>query len=362
MKDIHSSTLTPTNLSKNYYSKQLGQFDCELTFDKTLKNFMRLQKRTQVFNNKELKSIFYQKEKLNEDEFKKFKKIKSKINEIKLKPKFRSFSPLNEIAKHKRISYLPQISPFILSNKSSILIDYNKALETGSEGFKLFCDNENQNIKDILYAYNDHDFKSYKDYNSFFYFNKLNENYYDTNITNIVSQTETEKNNKLNTNVSKIIEENNNIHIKDIFDKKFIKNNRISKIKKILLKKNERIKDRNNKVFQLIEQIKQSYIKKKKDNLRYKINYNSIEKHIPFTILYSKSQRCSPENMIHTHFNFNYQKNNNNDIILDKQIKPIKPIKIKKHIKPVKKENKNDKFFTTNKIINLCSGKYDFDL
>ena len=356
MKNIRSSPLTPTNLSKNYYSRQLGQFDCELTFDRALKNIIKLHKRNPIFNSKELKKIFYQKEKHNDREF---EKIKSRINASKFKPKFESFSPLNEIAKHKRISYLPQISPYILSNKTSILIDYNKAAEMGSEGFKIFCNNENKNIKDILFAYNDHDFKSYKDFNSFSYFNKVNE-YYDTNTTNILSQTETEKNNKIN-NASKIIEENNNMYIKDIFDKNFMKKSRISKIKKILLKKKERIKEHNNKALQLFEQIKQSYIKKKKDNRHYKINYNSIEKHTPYTILYSKSQRCSPENMIHTHFNFYYQKNNinnNSNIILNNTRKSIKSLR---QIKTIEKENNNDKFFLTNKSISLCSGKYNLD-
>ena len=356
MKNIRSSPSTPTNLSKNYYSRQLGQFDCELTFDRALKNIIKLHKKNKIFDSKELKNIFYQKEKSNEGEF---KRIKSRINISKFKPKFESFSPLNEIAKRKRISYLPQISPYILSNKSSILIDYNKAAEMGSEGFKIFCDNENQNIKNILFAYNDHDFKSYKDFNSFSYFNKLNENYNDTNTTNIISQTETEKNNKLN-NASKIIEENNNMYIKDIFDKNFMKKSRISKIKKILLKKKERIKEHNNKAFQLFEQIKQSCIKKKKVNRQYKINYNSIEKHTPYTILYSKSQRCSPENMIHTYFHFNYQKNNSNsNIILNNTRKSIKSLK---QTKTIEKENNNDKFFLTNKSINLCSGKYNLDL
>ena len=64
----------------------------------------------------------------------------------------------------------------------------------GSNGFKIFCSNENKNIKEILFAYNDHNFQSLKDFNSFSYFNKRNE----TSNINIKKQNETEKNNAIN--------------------------------------------------------------------------------------------------------------------------------------------------------------------
>jgi hypothetical protein len=137
-----------------------------------LKHYLRIHKKSNICNSKELNNIFNQ---TSKDKDKNFNRIKSKINITNKKTNLKSFSPLNEFAKQKRISYLPKISPYILSNKTSILIDYNKAFEMGSEGFKDLCDNESKNIKEILFAYNDHNFQSLKDFNSFSYFNKRNE-------------------------------------------------------------------------------------------------------------------------------------------------------------------------------------------
>ena len=358
-------SFTPTNLPKNYFSKQLNKYDNELTFDKKLNHILRLHKKTPIFNSKELKIIFNQKSNSNENIF---NRIKSKINESKVKPKLNSFSPLNEIAKQKRISYLPKISPYILSNKTSILIDYNKAEEMGSEGFRDFCNNENYNIKEICFAYNDHNFNSLKDYNSFSYFNQVNENvgYNDnnTNITNTTesNQKETEKNiNNINTYLQKEENKNNNNNIiyKDIFDKNFMKRKKITKIKKLLLKKKERIKYQNKKANQFYELYKKAFIKRKGDNRHYKINYNSIEKHTPNTILYSNSQRVSPEYMIHTYFNYNYQKQSRPN----ENKKEIK-LKTKKKEQNEQKEPKEykEKFYVTNRSINVCNGNFNFDL
>ena len=338
MKDtLPSSSLTPKNTPMNYFSKQLGKYDCELTFNKKLNLCLHLHKKTSIFNSKELQNIFYQNSNtINTN----FSQIKSKLIQAKQKQKIRSFSPLNEISKNKRISYLPQISPYILSNKSSILIDYNKALEMGSGGFKNFCDNENQNIKEILFAYNDHNFKSLKDFNSFSYFNKLND-------SNIPNDNEIEKNDINDSFLiqNKILMENT----KDIFDRRYKKRKQITKIKKILINKTNRIKNQNNKAIKLYEQYKNLNIKKKGIKVLLNINYNSIEKHTPFTLLSSQTQRVSPEDMIHKYFNYNYQRkkkaslDNNNDKI---------------RIKKIKSETSKNKFFMTNRSINLCSENY----
>lgn len=350
------SSLKHNNLPKNYYSKQLTKYDCELTFDKKLKHFLRVHKKSKIFNSKELKTIFNQKSKDNEDDF---NRIKSKINVSQKNQNLNKFSPLNELAKQKRISYLPKISPYILNNKNSILIDYNKASEMGSEGFRYFCDNENKNIKDILFAYNDHNFKSLKDYNSFSYFNKVNENLGYSNMNNndfihkLNNKNEVEKNrnNTAHTINHDLIEEDNKNNFSDnfsrnnIFDDNFMKKNKYSKIKRKLLKKIERIKNQNHKVIELYNQHKKTNLKRKMDNRIYRINYNSIEKHTPYTILSSKSQRLSPEDMVHSNFTTVYHK---------------KKITFGKEIKP--KEETSERFFLTNRSINLCSGKYDFSL
>ena len=347
---VSNSSLS-LNPPKNYYSKQLTKYDTELTFDKKLKHFLRMHKKSHIFNSKELNNIFNQ---TSKDTEKNFNRIKSKINITNKKTNLKSFSPLNEFAKQKRISYLPKISPYILSNKTSILIDYNKAFEMGSEGFKDFCDNENKNIKEILFAYNDHNFKSLKDFNSFSYFNKVNENlgFNDDgkNLTKAFNnKNEAEKNtNNMDKNKNDILTGNNfidNLTKNNIFDEKFMKRNKMSKIKKKLLKKLERIKNQNNKVIQLFNQHKKDFLKKIIDNRQYRINYNSIEKHTPYTNLNSKSQRLSPEDMIHTNYNSGHHKKK---IIFDKKIN-------------IKNENK-EKFYVTSRSNNLCSGKYNFSL
>lgn len=339
MKEKPSLSPINQNITGNYFSKQLYKYDNELTFDKILKTFFYLHKKTPIFKNNELQKLFQQQKKTDLNGF---SQIKSRINEAKPKPKFRSFSPMNEISKKKRISYFPQISPYILSNKSSILIDYNKALEMGSEGFKYLCNNENQNIKDILFAYNDHNFKSLKDFNSFAYFNKVNES------NNNMEQNEDEKN-PINDSIllqNNFMMENN----KDIFDKKFKKRNRISKIKKLLINKSNRIKNQNNKANKLYKQYKNLTLKKKGIFIHLNINYNSIEKHTPHTSLNSQTERVSPEDMVHKYFNYNYQKK--------------KKITLNKKIEKINNETK-EKFFVTNRSINLCSENiknFNFDL
>ena len=355
MKAAHSS-LFLINPPKNYYSKQLTKYDTELTFDKKLKHFLRIHKKSNIFNRKELNNIFNQ---TSKDTDKNFNRIKSKINITNKKTNLKSFSPLNEFAKQKRISYLPKISPYILSNKTSILIDYNKAFEMGSEGFKDLCDNESKNIKEILFAYNDHNFKSLKDFNSFSYFNKVNEDFGDNNDGRNISKAINNKN-KVEKNYSNLDKNNNDILLENqkqnniidnlsknnIFDENFMKRNKMSKIKKKLLKKLERIKNQNNKVVQSFIQHKKNFLKKKIDNRQYRINYNSIEKHTPYTNLNSKSRRFSPEDMVHSYYNSVHHKKK--IIFDDKKIN-------------IRNENK-EKFYVTSRSINLCSGKYNFSL
>ena len=93
MKAAHSS-LFLINPPKNYYSKQLTKYDTELTFDKKLKHFLRIHKKSNIFNSKELNNIFNQ---TSKDTDKNFNRIKSKINITNKKTNLKSFSPLNEL-------------------------------------------------------------------------------------------------------------------------------------------------------------------------------------------------------------------------------------------------------------------------
>ena len=262
---------------------------------------LKLNNKTKIFTPKELKNLFFQKSKTNTD----YSLIKSKIGNKKSNLKLIGFSPMNIIAKQKRISYLPKISPYILSNKSSIIIDYNKAAEMGSEGFKDLCNNEDKAIKEILFAYNDHNYKSLKDFNSFSYFNKVNEN-----IDNNKTASNNNNSELKNTFYGKNNYYNNDNENKSIFDKKFMKKSNSSKLKILLKKKLERIKYRNEKSAKIYEQYHKQSLINKKENGSYKIKYNSIEKHIPYTILSSNSQRASPKDMLQTNYSCSYIKKN----------------------------------------------------
>ena len=286
---------------KNYFSKQINKYDNLLTFDQKLSRVLKLNNKTKIFTPKELKNLFFQKSKNNTD----YSLIKSKIGNKKSNLKLIGFSPMNIIAKQKRISYLPKISPYILSNKSSIIIDYNKAAEMGSEGFKDLCNNEDKAIKEILFAYNDHNYKSLKDFNSFSYFNKVNEN-----IDNNKTASNNNNSELKNTFYGKNNYYNNDNENKSIFDKKFMKKSNSSKLKILLKKKLERIKYRNEKSAKIYEQYHKQSLINKKDNGSYKIKYNSIEKHIPYTILSSNSQRASPKDMLQTNYSCSYIKKN----------------------------------------------------
>ena len=292
---------SPSLIIKNYFSKQINKYDNLLTFDQKLSRVLKLNNKTKIFTPKELKNLFFQKSKTNTD----YSLIKSKIGNKKSNLKLIGFSPMNIIAKQKRISYLPKISPYILSNKSSIIIDYNKAAEMGSEGFKDLCNNEDKAIKEILFAYNDHNYKSLKDFNSFSYFNKVNEN-----IDNNKTASNNNNSELKNTFYGKNNYYNNDNENKSIFDKKFMKKSNSSKLKILLKKKLERIKYRNEKSAKIYEQYHKQSLINKKDNGSYKIKYNSIEKHIPYTILSSNSQRASPKDMLQTNYSCSYIKKN----------------------------------------------------
>ena len=292
---------SPSLIIKNYFSKQINKYDNLLTFDQKLSRVLKLNNKTKIFTPKELKNLFFQKSKTNTD----YSLIKSKIGNKKSNLKLIGFSPMNIIAKQKRISYLPKISPYILSNKSSIIIDYNKAAEMGSEGFKDLCNNEDKAIKEILFAYNDHNYKSLKDFNSFSYFNKVNEN-----IDNNKTASNNNNSELKNTFYGKNNYYNNDNENKSIFDKKFMKKSNSSRLKILLKKKLERIKYRNEKSAKIYEQYHKQSLINKKDNGSYKIKYNSIEKHIPYTILSSNSQRASPKDMLQTNYSCSYIKKN----------------------------------------------------
>ena len=264
-----------------YYSKVIKNIDGKLTFNKSIKkiklikdnnkdklSFERfhqfLPKAKKVLTDQNPKS--YTSSFLNE---KRQKKHNNFQNTVYNDGNFR----LNKISKLKRLTYLPKISPFIYNNITSISIDYNKANEMGARGFSSLCDNENESIKEILFAYNDHNFQNIEDYNSCVCFNKINErlkkiNKNEHNITNADIKIPFSDMNR-----------NDVYENKNIFDNNFINKKKTSKLNKLLKNKIERIKTQNKRVKEVLKQYKNKYFNKVVDNRIYKINYNSIHLH-----------------------------------------------------------------------------------
>ena len=278
---------------ENYFSKAIKQIDSELKFNRTIKRIKIIKNYDKIISN----------EILSENNRPKLKNKKYIINSKKNNSKSIEYSDgdilLKKISLKKRLAYLPKISPYIYNNNTSISFDYNKASEMGAFGFHSLYNNEGEIIKDILYDYND-DYNNniIKDYNSCAYLNKVNDKLKTENKHgNTNSNNENEKNNLEIKDYGK--------EVKNIFDENYSEKKKISIFNKLLLRKIERIKIQNKKVNKIFKEYKNKFYNKNVDNRIYKINYNSIEKHIPYTIINTKSKRIFPE----------YYINKNNNII-----------------------------------------------
>ena len=275
-----------------YISKTLKYIDGELIFNKSIKKIKLNNSHNNKLFTRKFHKIVLKNEKTQRKEQKAniiipMKKINKKKNdEYNNTDRDENFH-LNKLSRIKRLSYLPKISPYIYNNNTSISIDYNKANEMGARGFRVLCNNESDSIKEILLAYNDYNYNNIYDYNTCVYFNNINDKLKNT--------TSKDGNNKINGN-----EKNNDFdggtESKNIFDKNYMGIKKFSKINKLLKNKIERIKIQNKKVYKVLGNYKKKYFNNNADNRIYKLNYNAIEKHIPNTILNSKTNRILPEN------------------------------------------------------------------
>ena len=321
-------------IEDKYYSKLIKYIDAKLTFNNSMKKIKIIKNNDKFMLTNYNKMIQKNKELKNKNKNKSFNiKVEKDNNNIYNN----EFNKLNAISRLKRLSYLPKISPFIHNNKTSISIDYNKANEMGARGFRSLCNNESESIKEILLEYNDHNFKNYEDYNSFIYFNKVNDQLknIDTNTNTNINTNKSETNNKINEDEKNMVYEynykNNDVEIKNIFDINYIEKKKVSKYNKLLKNKIERIKIQNQKVNKILQQYKKKYYKDT-DNRIYKINYNSIQKHIPYTIINTKSKRI----FSYTFLNNNIDNTKCNDNIKHKDNKilsdRIKHYKLKERL------------------------------
>ena len=281
----------------NYYSKIMKHIDDELTFDRAIKRI----KIIKVINKDKLSTNKLQKITPKNKSTTSKKDEKKGINSYKTNTKVKdedkkayeeSIFRFNKLSRIKRLTYLPKISPYIYNNNTSISIDYNKANEMGARGFSILCNNESDSIKEILFEYNDNNFKNIEDYNSCLRFNNINRQ--------ISSKNRDKEKIFINNNFAKNkmnVEDNGNLktEVKNIFDKNYKTKKNVSKIRKILKNKSDRIKIRNCKYNKFLSQNKNKKLNKKIDNRIYKINYNAIEKHVPYTMLNSKTQRVFPQ-------------------------------------------------------------------
>ena len=297
LKNININNLEEKKIllqQDKYFSKAIKYIDGKLTFNKSIKK-IKLNNSEKKLSFKNFHNIFPKNSKIQKKEqntkiipIKKINRNKNEeYNNTYRDENFR----LNKLSRIKRLSYLPQISPYIYNNNTSISIDYNKANEMGARGFRILCNNESDSIKEILFAYNDYNYNNIYDYNTCVYFNNINDNL-KTNNNNKGGG-----NKKINENEKNKNFEGGSLEIKNIFDKNYIRMKKLSKINKLLTNKIERIKTQNKKVYKVLGQYKKKFFNNHNaDNRIYKLNYNSIEKHIPSTILNSKTQRTIPEN------------------------------------------------------------------
>ena len=303
----------------NYFSKIIKHIDGELTFDRAIKRIY-LNKNNSTkdnFLNDKYHKILSKKCNTKKQENNKIytNKLNNNINDDKKKYVDGIFR-LNKISRIKRLSYLPQISPYIYSNNTAISIDYNKANEMGARGFRSLCNNESDSIKEILLAYNDDNYKNIYDYNTCLYFNNINDKLKEINNKNEnIADNGEEK--KFYSDTTRYDNE-----IKNIFDKNYIEKKKITKTDILLKNKLERIKIRNKKVNKILFQYKNKYYNKNVDNRIYKINYKAIEKHVPYTKLNTKSKRIFPESFIKKYNNFtSYDYINEKNKIKNKMLK-----------------------------------------
>lgn len=273
-----------------YFSKAIKYIDGKLTFNKSIKK-IKLNNSDKKLSFKNFHNIIPKNLKIQKKEQNTkiipIKRINKNTNEDYNNTYRDENFRLNKLSRIKRLSYLPQISPYIYNNNTSISIDYNKANEMGARGFKILCNNESDSIKEILFAYNDYNYNNIYDYNTCVYFNNINDNLKNNNDKGGTNKTnENEKNKNFESHETK-----------NIFDKNYTRMKKLSKINKLLTNKIERIKTQNKKVYKVLGQYKKKFFNNHKaDNRIYKLNYNAIEKHIPSTILNSKTQRTIPEN------------------------------------------------------------------
>ena len=276
-----------------YFSKAIKYIDGKLTFNKSIKK-IKLNNSEKKLSFKNFHNIFPKNSKIQKKEQNTriipIKKINKNSNEEYNNTYRDENFRLNKLSRIKRLSYLPQISPYIYNNNTSISIDYNKANEMGARGFRILCNNESDSIKEILFAYNDYNYNNIYDYNTCVYFNNINDNLKTNNNKG-------GGNKKINENEKNKNFEGGSLEIKNIFDKNYIRMKKLSKINKLLTNKIERIKTQNKKVYKVLGQYKKKFFNNHNaDNRIYKVNYNAIEKHIPSTIMNSKTQRINPEN------------------------------------------------------------------
>ena len=270
----------------NYFvSKTLKQIDSNVCYKK--ENQTKLIKNLQE-SNKEKNREFLAKNKQIHLEL--LKKKNEKIEELKRREISRNnIHQLNLMSTPYNIQFLPKISPFIKSVNNMLIMDNKKAEKMGSKGFDFIWKQEKLlklsgiRPEDVL--------------------NKNSEN----------------KQNKYRTHMHNF--HNVNDESDDIFDSNY--NERKKKSEKFLELKErlKRIINQNRKV-DVKCNLHREKVQKFKVKKIYYPKYESIEKHKPVIILYNKTRRIFPENLMQKSY---YKENafipNSTKNLRDKKIK-----------------------------------------
>ena len=247
-----------------FVSKKIKQIDSNIGYKK--ENQTKLVKNLQESNKEKNKEILIKNKQIH---LELMKRRAQKMEEMKRRENSRNnIHQLNLISSPYNLQFLPKISPFIQSIDNILVMDSKKAEKVGSKGFEYIWKQEKllklSNIKP----------------------------------EEIISNTKENKHHNKHKNIHSHIQ--NNIHndeLDDIFDSNYNERKKVCDEVIELKERLNRIINQNKKVNTKFNLHKAMALKFRVKKI-YHPKYESIEKHKPVIILYNRTRRIFPENLI----------------------------------------------------------------
>ena len=286
-----------------FVSKKLKQIDSNIGYKK--ENQIRLIKNLQD-SNKEKNKEFIKNKRINAEFLKKKEK---KLEEIRRRENSKNnIHKLNLFSTPYHLQFLPKICPFIHSIDNILIMDSQKAEKVGSKGFEYIWKQEKllklSNIKQEDIASNN--IKEIKNKNMYNHHNQKNSDELD-----------------------------------DIFD--FNYNEKKKKCDEVI-----ELRERLNRIINQNQKVKTKLNSHKTMALKFRVKkiyhpkYESIEKHKPIIVLYNKTRRIFPENLMQKSY---YIENDN---------KPYNTINIEKdkRNRAISRDRRNNYFICSSVSLN----------